>query len=169
MYKMISNHVRAKLNVLSVNDFGLIALQPIILGRQEAPKLFGTVEKCEGGWRWTFAPANVDQFSQPFVSTEAAEAELRWLQLDLYPEWTKPDKRMEHLQHLVHRRHSEAQLIDLLNKPSLAAAREPIAKLAKLACRSDDATPGSSSADPGLGFDLRHQQRLCGLPNLGNT
>ena len=169
MYKMISNHVRAKLNVLSVNDFGLIALQPLILGRQEAPKLFGTVEKCEGGWRWTFAPANVDQVSKPHVSKEVAEAELRWLQLDLYPAWADEDFRAEHLRRLLQRRQNEPQLISLLAKRSLAVAREPLAKLAGLSYSSVGASSGSSGDLPSQRVDLRHQTPLCGLPNVGNT
>ena len=168
VYKTMSNHVRGKLEVLSANDMELLALQPDILGKA-ATQFFGAVEKCDGGCRWTFKPVGLDQFSQPFTSKEAAETELRWPQLDLYPTWANPDARAEHLKRLIQRRQNIPKLMSLLSRPSLAAAREPMAKLTGLLCFSAGTPTASSDGATDQRFDLRRLPLLCGLPNLGNT
>jgi hypothetical protein len=167
-YQKMYKHVRRRKDSLTAEELELLALQPSILG-QHAASLYGTVEECDGGWCWTFAPANVDHCSETFATEQAAEKDLSWLQLDLYPAWADPDARDAHLRRLLQLRQHEPQLISLLAKASLSVVRGPLAKLAGLPCSSAAASDGFSGGDSSQGVDLRHQRLLCGFPNLGNT
>ena len=128
--------------VFSAAELELLALRTDILAA-DGVAYFGLVEEFDGGWRWTFAPAGVNRSSEPFPTKEAAEEELRWLQLDLYPTWTDKDARDEHLKGLIQRRRDEPRLVSLLSEPSMSAAREPLARSAGLSCSSAAASAGS--------------------------
>ena len=125
-YNMI-DYVRRKCKArkLSSDDLQLVSLDLRILGTTAAG-VFGSVETCDGGYRWTFVPAGVEHHSKGFEAKDTAEAELRWIQLRLYPEWARMEGRAAHLEFLVRQRQSEPQLISLLNTASLAAARGPL-------------------------------------------
>jgi hypothetical protein len=149
---------RAEGGKLVTADFQLLALIPDILG----PTFYGEVEECDGGHRWTFARAGVDQHSDDvFASKADAEEALRWIQLELYPIWLNPADRAAHLQYLSRLQQSKQQLLALAAKPSLTSLRERIAEAA-----SD---PTDTSTTSG-----QHSQRLDprlarGFANLGNT
>ena len=78
-------------------DYQLLALAPHILG----PTVYGAVETCEGGWRWTFVPAGVDMHGAVFSTEAAAADDLRLLQKALFPAWLVPDNRAAHLEQLL--------------------------------------------------------------------
>ena len=78
-------------------DYQLLALAPHILG----PTVYGAVETCESGWRWTFVPAGVDMHGAVFLTEAAAADDLRLLQKALFPAWLIPDNRAAHLEQLL--------------------------------------------------------------------
>ena len=73
---------------LGAADFQLIALLPGNLQRifgDKGAEYFGIVKACDVGWCWSFHADGVDQRSEPFLSKEDAEVDLRWIHFSLYP------------------------------------------------------------------------------------
>ena len=73
---------------LGAKDFQLIALLPGNLQRifgNGGAEYFGIVQAADGGWCWSFHADGVDQRSEPFLSKEDAEVDLRWIHFSLYP------------------------------------------------------------------------------------
>ena len=82
---------------LRAPDYQLLARLPRLLG----PSVYGAVEECAGGFRWTFAPAGVDVHGDVFPTTAAAAEDHLPLQQALYPGWEDPGERAAHLQRLI--------------------------------------------------------------------
>ena len=150
-------YVRRAASELTAHDFQLLALLPRpqnVLG----PEHYGEVEKCDGGYRWTFAKAGVPQCSEAFASQAAAFEALRWIQLELYPIWLNEADRENHIRYLMRRRTDEQQVAALANEPVLAFARAGLTK--------SISQPHASTSQR---VDLRHDPLACGFANLGNT
>ncbi len=88
---------------LRAPDYQLLARLPRLLG----PSVYGAVEECAGGFRWTFAPAGVDVHGDVFPTKAAAAEDHRPLQQALYPGWEVPEQRAAHLQWLLSLRAQE--------------------------------------------------------------
>ena len=86
-----------KYGELRAPDYHLLACLPRLLG----PAVYGAVEECAGGYRWTFAPAGVDVHGDVFPTKAAAAEDHRPLQQALYPGWEDPGQRAAHLQRLL--------------------------------------------------------------------
>ena len=151
-------YVRLQLaSKLSPHDFKLLALLP---RPQNAlgPEYYGDVEKCDGGYRWTFVQARVPLCSEAFASQTAAYEALRWIQLELYPVWMNEADRHNHIQYLMRRRTDEQKVAALASEPVLAFARETLTQ-----------SLSQPHAATGQRGDLRHDPLVCGFANLGNT
>ena len=144
-------------------DLQLLALLPGDLqnicgqtndGEKIGSQYFGAVEKCDEGWCWKFNTPEVVQCSKTFATAMEAEEELFWIHSSLYPIWLKPGERAAHLQYLMRRQEERRSLQALAHAPTLRFAQAHLA-------------PASASSGPRL--DLRPDQLVCGLPNLGNT
>ena len=72
--------VRSRKWLLLLSDFQLPAYSPHILGAE----VFGEVEACAEGWRWTFAPAGVAVQGTTFQHEEDARADLAGIQKELF-------------------------------------------------------------------------------------
>ena len=131
-YKHLS-YLRAKhqRGELEAADYQLLARLPRILG----PAVYGAVEECADGYRWTFAPAGVEVRGDVFPTKAAAAEDHRPLQQALYPGWEDPGQRASHLQRLISFRAQQRRLGTLVQRPALASARPLL-------------TGQSSSADP---------------------
>ena len=89
----------------------------------------------------------------------AAEEELRWLQLGLYPTWADESQREAHLEVLLQKKEQHASLRVIAHKPSMGFARRFLSKRL---------TPGGPmSCSDGSGAS--GETLPCGLANLGNT
>ena len=137
---------------LSAGDYELLARLPHILGRA-AERIYGKVEQCDGGWRWTFVPVGLQVFGNVHESYVAAVEQLRQLQHALYPAWHDPAKRAAHLQYLLRSQPLKQELHDIVSRRRLAFARDRLSELTSC-------SGGSGSIAVAL---------ACGLPNLGNT
>ena len=92
-----------KCGELRAPDYQLLARLPRLLG----PAVYGAVEECAGGYRWTFAPAGVDVHGDVFPTKAAAAEDHLPLQQALYPGWEDPGQRAAHLQRLLSLRAQE--------------------------------------------------------------
>ena len=145
-------------NKLSAEDYELLARLPHILG-QSAECIYGKVEQCDGGWRWTFVPVGLQAVGNVHASYVAAVEHLRQLQHALYPAWHDPAKRATHLQHLLRSQSLQQELHGIVSRRRLAFARdrlfEQVATTSLMSCSEDSGSNAVALA--------------CGLPNLGNT
>ncbi len=76
----------------------------------------------ERAWRWSFAAAGVDAQSEAFRTQAAAVADLRELQLMLFPVWLQADQSAIHLESLLRSRAQRKRLDGLACRPALAFA-----------------------------------------------
>ena len=111
---------KSRARKLSAADYQLLARMPHILG----PTVFGAVEKCDGGWRWTFAPAGLQQHSELFESEAEASQDLAAIQQQLHPAWHDRTLRAAHLQRVVQWRAAAAAAPSSGARPS-ARLRPP--------------------------------------------
>ncbi len=102
-----------KCGELRAADYHLLARLPRILGSA----VYGAVQGCAGGYRWTFAPAGVDVQGDVFPTKAAAAGDHLPLRQALYPGWEDPGQRAAHLQRLLSLRAQEQRV------PGLAVTR----------------------------------------------
>jgi len=87
-------------------DIKLLAYMPRILG----PAVFGDVEVCDHGWRWSFALAGVDVHSGVFASEKDALAELALVQKQIHRAWPDPGHLASLLRQFLRRREDVERL-----------------------------------------------------------
>lgn len=158
-------YVRAmhKAGRLSGDDYALLARTPQVLGAA----VYGAVEGAGEHWSWSFVPAGVDVSSVRFESEMAARADLRELQLLLYPAWHLSDnpQRTAYLRQLIHAREQRRRLSTLIGKPTLAFARSGLSKSVGMFVNDSYAGVSLSSASCGYyqgdPWAWRGSARIC--------
>ena len=99
-------------------DIRLLAHMPRTLG----PKVFGAVEVCDHGWRWSFAPAAVAVHSGVFTSEKDAQAELALVQKQIHRAWPDPGNLASLLRQFLRRREDVERLATFADARLMAFA-----------------------------------------------